>query len=241
MYEIDSLLGLLQLTSEGAWSSALFRIIRNCGFEQMVYGVIPNKRQPLENAFLQSNYAPDWRQIYDSKKLHYVDPTVTHCLKSNLPLIWEPSIFKTRAEKEFYEEARSYGLRSGITYPIHGSNAEFGVMSFVRDSKSDRDFMRDLHELLPCLALIRDFAFESSLKFIQPLQIEQKTVRLTNRELECLQWAMAGKSSWEISRILNRSEATINFHIANIKQKFDVGSRQQAVIKAIRLGLLHLD
>ena len=52
---------------------------------------------------------------------------------------------------------------------------------------------------------------------------------------------MAGKSSWEISRILNRSEATINFHIANIKQKFEVGSRQQAIIKAIRLGLLRLD
>ena len=240
MYEIDDLFGLLQSTDESEWSSALFRIARNCGFEQTVYGMVPDKRLPLENAFLHSNYAPHWRQIYDSEKLHYVDPTVAHCLKSTLPLIWEPSIFKSAAERQFYEEACGYGLRSGITYPIHGPEGEFGVISFVRDLNSGKEFMRDLRQTLPDLALIRDFVFESSLKFIPARASAQREVRLTNRELECLQWAMAGKSSWEISRILNRSEATINFHIANIKQKFEVGSRQQAIIKAIRLGLLRI-
>ena len=241
MFEIDDLFGLLQSTDESEWSNALFRIAYNCGFEQTVYGVIPDKRQPLENAFLRSNYAPNWRQIYDSEKLHYVDPTVAHCLKSTVPLVWEPGIFKSPVEQQFYEEACSYGLRSGITYPIHGPDNQFGVISFVRDSNSGKDFMSDLRHVMASLALIRDFVFESSLKFIPSRTRSLREVRLTNRELECLQWAMAGKSSWEISRILNRSEATINFHIANIKQKFEVGSRQQAIIKAIRLGLLRLD
>ena len=241
MCEIDDLFGLLQSTDENEWSSALFRLAKSCGFEQMVYGAVPNKKQPLENAFLRSNYAPDWRQIYDTGKLHYVDPTVAHCLKSTLPLLWEPGIFKTPEEKQFYEEACAYGLRSGITYPIHGANGEFGVISFVCDVSSNKNLMRDLKRSLPDLALARDFVFESSLQFMQPLIVNREEVHLTNRELECLKWAMAGKSSWEISRILNRSEATINFHIANIKQKFEVGSRQQAIIKAIRLGLLRLD
>jgi LuxR family quorum-sensing transcriptional regulator LasR len=62
--------------------------------------------------------------------------------------------------------------------------------------------------------------------------------KLTRRELEVLKWVMAGKSSWEISRITNCSEATVNFHMANVRQKFNVNTRQQAVVKAISLGMI---
>lgn len=62
--------------------------------------------------------------------------------------------------------------------------------------------------------------------------------RLTARELECLQWSAIGKSSWEISSILNISESAINFHMANIRSKFNVSSRRQAVAQAIRFGLI---
>jgi diguanylate cyclase (GGDEF)-like protein len=62
--------------------------------------------------------------------------------------------------------------------------------------------------------------------------------RLTARELECLQWSAIGKSSWEISTILCISESAVNFHMANIRSKFDVSSRRQAVVQAIRFGLI---
>lgn len=62
--------------------------------------------------------------------------------------------------------------------------------------------------------------------------------RLTARELECLQWSAIGKSSWEISTILSISESAVNFHMANIRSKFDVSSRRQAVVQAIRFGLI---
>jgi diguanylate cyclase (GGDEF)-like protein len=63
-------------------------------------------------------------------------------------------------------------------------------------------------------------------------------IHLTPRELECLQWSAAGKSSWEIATILGVSESAVNFHMANIRGKFDVGSRRQAVVQAIRYGLI---
>ena len=65
------------------------------------------------------------------------------------------------------------------------------------------------------------------------------TAHLTRRELEVLKWVMAGKSSWEISRITDCAEATVNFHISNIRQKFNVSTRQQALVKAIALGILN--
>ncbi|HVW52726.1 MAG TPA: LuxR C-terminal-related transcriptional regulator [Trinickia sp.] len=37
--------------------------------------------------------------------------------------------------------------------------------------------------------------------------------RLTPRELECLKWIAAGKSSWEISHIIGISEHGVLYHI----------------------------
>jgi LuxR family quorum-sensing transcriptional regulator LasR len=238
MHGIDDLVVLIEAPDENSWSNALFDIAKQNGFSQTVYGVVPDKKQPLENAFLRSNYSPAWRQIYDSAKLHYIDPTVTHCLKSTTPLIWAPDTFQSGIQKQFYEEACGYGLRSGVTYPIHGPNNEFGVISFVSDASAGKAADRDLSHALAELALVRDFVFESSIRFVKRAQQPNDGIYLTKRELECLKWAMAGKSSWEISMILNRSEATINFHIANIKHKFQVSTRQQAIVKAIRIGLL---
>lgn len=63
-------------------------------------------------------------------------------------------------------------------------------------------------------------------------------VRLTRREIECLQWAALGKTSAEIAVILGKSEATINFHMSNVRSKFNVTSRRRAIAKAIGLGLI---
>ncbi len=66
------------------------------------------------------------------------------------------------------------------------------------------------------------------------------SVSLTKRELEVLKWLQDGKTSWEISVILQVSERTINFHAQNIKKKLDVSSRSAAVARALRLNLLEL-
>ncbi|MDZ3992831.1 helix-turn-helix transcriptional regulator [Pseudomonas sp. Teo4] len=63
-------------------------------------------------------------------------------------------------------------------------------------------------------------------------------IRLTPREHQVLLWCAYGKSSWEIGRILQCKESTVNFHVSNILRKFDVPTRVAAVIKAIRYGIL---
>jgi DNA-binding CsgD family transcriptional regulator len=58
------------------------------------------------------------------------------------------------------------------------------------------------------------------------------------RESEVLAWVAAGKSDWAIGQILNISNKTVNFHVENAKRKFGVGTRVQAVIAAMRIGIL---
>lgn len=64
---------------------------------------------------------------------------------------------------------------------------------------------------------------------------------LTNREIEVLNWLKQGKSSWDISVILNISERTANFHANNIVKKLNVSNRTHAVAIAYNLGIVQLD
>ncbi len=235
MLEQDQLCKLLDAQSESQWATALLTLAGQLGFERMLFGVVPHKAQPLESAFLISNYPTEWRAVYHSQHMHNVDPTVSHCLQSALPIIWGPAVFLGVQPQQFYEQACSFGLRSGVTLPVHGRSGEFGMLSFVTDASPRGD---SRPETLADLTLLRDYALESSRKFTLAQTPAANSVKLTARELECLKWVAAGKSSWEVSRILGRSEATVNFHMTNIMRKFDVSTRQQAVVKSIAAGMV---
>lgn len=64
------------------------------------------------------------------------------------------------------------------------------------------------------------------------------SVKLTLRERDCLKWVSSGKTSWEIACILQISERTVIFHLANAARKLNTSTRPQTVAKALRLGLL---
>lgn len=64
---------------------------------------------------------------------------------------------------------------------------------------------------------------------------------LTPRELEVLRLAARGLSNKEIAARLTISTRTAQVHLANIFQKLEVGSRTEAVLLALRRGLVSLE
>ena len=238
MIETAQLVKLLASKDSDSWRHSMLDLASKLGFEQVMYAVVHSRHAQYENAFVQTNYAPEWRERYDAERFAYVDPTVGHCLTSTLPIIWEPDTFGTAGGRALYEEACGFGMRTGVTLPIHGPNGEVGLLSLASDASPGAEFTREITNRMGSLTLVRDYAFAASMAFAHPSGGDP-VPRLTRRELEILQWVMAGKSSWEISMITRCSEATVNFHLANVRQKFNVNTRQQAVVKAIALGLLN--
>jgi DNA-binding CsgD family transcriptional regulator len=53
--------------------------------------------------------------------------------------------------------------------------------------------------------------------------------QLTPKEEEVIGWVAKGKTNWEISRILDRSEATVRTHVQHIMAKLQTTSRTQTV------------
>lgn len=237
MPALHELHALLESSQPDTWAANLFSLAKRFGFDRVLIGMVKNQTTPFEDAFLRSNYPDEWRAIYVKSRLHSVDPVVLHSLKSTLPIAWMGRTFSNKAHREFYKQAAGFGLRCGITYPMHGAGGEFGMISFV-SSNADHDIFRGDSQSLARLAFIRDYAQESALRFSGDNAAAPQATHLTPRELECVQWIAAGKSSWEISVILKCSEATINFHVLNLMRKFRVYTRQQAVVRAIRERLI---
>lgn len=223
--------------SEHDWCKMLFAAGANLGFEHTLFALLPRQNSIFEEAFLRSNYADYWRDIYDRGRMAYIDPTVAHCLGHNAPLIWSPSIFLTTEQKQMYEEACGFGLRSGVSIPIHCPNGELGILSLATARPPCKSLWKDFSYHLAEMSLFRDIASDTGRAFASR-QRNDAAPELTKREMECLKWMSIGKSSWEISQILQCSEPTVNFHIANVRRKFRVNSRQAAAVKAARLGLL---
>ena len=237
---IEPMSSLWRAADENAWFRALCQLGRRCGFDQTLFAVIPRPGMRLTDAYLRSNYASCWRQTYDERAFVRIDPTVLHCLRQNAPLIWSASLFMGETQREMYEEARRYGLSTGISLPIHGPRQEVGMLSFVSGDQSRRELNHQVKRHLPMLTLLRDVAFDTGQRF---LAVHTNTLipKLTPREHECLKWTAQGKSTWEIAKIFGCSEATVNFHMANIRTKFGVSSRSAAAVKATRMGLIDPD
>jgi DNA-binding CsgD family transcriptional regulator len=84
--------------------------------------------------------------------------------------------------------------------------------------------------LMKCLAAINDYFRRSEPSRKRPL--------LSQREIECLRWAAAGKSSEETAIILALSGSTINTYLKSAMRKLNACNKVQAVAQAYKQKVL---
>lgn len=199
----------------------------------------------FESAVILSNYNEAWRKNYDASQYGLIDPMVLKSFSQVLPIIWSEAEYKTVMQKEFYEEAASFGYKSGVTIPLHGPRGEVGTLSFsMNETEAFESSRKHIHETLAELVLIRDLSLGSFLPLLdrarQQKELQSEQYILSDRAVEILTWCALGKTSWEISKICGCSEANINFHLNKARRLLGVHSRKAATIKAYSLGLISL-
>jgi DNA-binding NarL/FixJ family response regulator len=75
----------------------------------------------------------------------------------------------------------------------------------------------------------------------QMIQASGSLDHLTTRETEVLRCLALGRSNKEIAGILGVGEETIKTHVANVLAKLHVENRAQAIVQALKRGLIALD
>jgi DNA-binding CsgD family transcriptional regulator len=139
--------------------------------------------------------------------------------------------------RQFMGEARDFGLNSGVSFPLHTAQGDSAMLTFASDQSPGREKGR-IQRVLPVGQLFTAYLHEAVRRIFDSEDIALSQVGLTVREKECLLWATEGKTAWETSQILNISERTVTFHLQNVQGKLGVNNRQQAVARAVALGII---
>ncbi|WP_424196559.1 LuxR family transcriptional regulator [Ampullimonas aquatilis] len=208
------------------------------GFDTFIYALrIPTQFSESRIVVIKG-YPDAWLDRYWEKQYASSDPVVAHCSQQIMPIIWNNlKLAKYSASAQVMHEAGDFGMKDGISMPIHSPHGELGILSFAVNRKGKPAKEITLHAY-PYVQLMAGYVHEA-VQHVFQLPNPTNRAPLTLRESECLRWAADGKTTWEMARLLSLSEATINFHLNNAMIKLDVSNRQHAIAKAILQGLIN--
>jgi DNA-binding CsgD family transcriptional regulator len=235
---LDTLEALLACTTPEELRRAVSEYVKRLGFDSWVYVAKPNWQDTPP--FFLSTYPAAWAAPYLEKSWIGVDPVVAHCRNHATPLTWNAARRRelNRRCPSFFHDPSDFGLKAGISVPVHGLGCQWGLLSVAEaDDKDDPNDRRLTLQQVAGIQLLATFTHEAGHVFATAA-LSPTEVRLTARELECLRWAAEGKTGWEIGRLLSISERTVVFHVENAARKLGVYGRRQAVARAIALHLL---
>ena len=119
---------------------------------------------------------------------------------------------------------------SGIAFPVHADRGQCGLVVFLGSEIALRqDALYEIHA--------RCFSLFAAVARIRPGDAGHMRA-ISKRELECLKLTANGNTSEEIARLLKLSVHTANQYLTQSTQKLNAVNRNQAVAKALRLGLI---
>lgn len=238
MIDLDLLESLLSCESIEELHANTARIAKLLGFEHFIYGVNVNVSLTRPYQFFLSGYPKEWWKHYTDSDYKKIDPIVRHAAEKVIPVIWGKQLCSSPAATKFMGEAKEFGLVNGASFPVHGQRGEFSALNLAT-SRNSRETKRDLVAAMGKAQLLACYVHEAVQRIVLskgPLPVQK--IKLTEREKECLLWAADGKTSWEISQIINISEHTVVFHLRNVVSKMGVTNRRQAVARALSMGLM---
>lgn len=182
------------------------------------------------------SFPDEWMREYTSRSYFRVDAILKENYSSYEVQFWPVGRKRLQRLKEITSLGLDFGLKECCTHGSRPTASEKNGSMFCFASNSIRQSNRT----------------ETILKYLVPhLHVALATVSggappdeilpaISTREKEVLAWLEKGKSSWDISVILDISERTVNFHVYNIMRKLGATNRPQAVAVAARLGLISI-
>lgn len=241
LVDLDTLVRIATADSVEALTRAVDAVARELGFEHWIYGALVAVTPTRSEQFVLSGYPDGWRNHYLEAGYTFRDPTVNYSRTHVVPTLWD-ELAQSPAERanpdpvgqRIVDEAREFGLAKGLSVPLHGLGCQFGMMSYAASDPN-----HPITESTVCAEamLLATYVHQAASNLM--FGSRMRDIRaLSARERECLKWAAEGKSGWDIAHLLSISERTVVFHLRNACSKLGVATRQQAVAKAMVLGLL---
>ena len=235
-----------QLQDEGAEIAALetqFDIVRymrrKCEEYSLKYFVVftlPGfEAEKLSAYSIVSNWPQEVLAKYDALRMVRHSAGIRKLRLTTVPFSYDMRewIGESSEQADFSELLTlltTHGMLVGHFFPVHDALGNRGAVVWGGDSAALGRDERLMLQMISVHLFNRLAEIGSAWKSGQ--------VVLTDREIQCLSWTAAGKTSLEIAEILGLSEHTVNHYLNQVTRKLEAVNRTQAVLKAIRRGLI---
>ncbi len=183
------------------------------------------------------NTPPAYLQSFQDRASWRRDPVMQHCKRQSVPIIWSQETYVQEGLGEAWEEQARFGYRNGIALALHMPEGRHFFLGVDRDRPVPLD-AAELTRVVAALQLFAVHAQDAALRLLLPVAGTPGAPALTPRELETLRWTMEGKTAWEVGNVLGITERTAALHVNNATHKLGCVNKHQAVLKALRLGLI---
>lgn len=228
---------VLQAGSREDFRSEVVRFAKRLGFETVSAMSVVDQGIGRSDFVLIDNAPEGYAEAFNDMPSGRRDPVMQHCRQYSVPIVWDQHTYTQRGVGELWEEQARFGLRTGIALALHLPNGRHFAMGVERDQPLPAN-REELTRIVADLQLFAVHAQDAAMRVLTPLDAGTERPALTPRELEVLHWTMEGKTAWEVGAILGISERTAVLHVNNAMHKLGCTSKHQAVLKALRLGLI---
>lgn len=221
--------------STGSWGRELFSLGRAYGFRHCLLARFPKADSPEFSANLIVCTWPDELRLgYEAAEVYAGSQLVARIKQTILPIYSEDNLFLGTAGSEARQPVaplfQNFDLGASLAYSLYDRNQTQYVLVFSgRATEPERQQIASLQ--LSAMELL-DAGVEALVPRLGPKE------KLSAREIECLRWSAAGKSSDEIAIILDISSHTVVSYLKSAMRKLEAVNRMQAVARACRYRLL---
>ena len=177
-------------------------------------------------------------QHYAAQAFFRVDPAIRHCVVGATPMLTgidTPARLDGPAGR-LWEDALSAGFGGGMVIPLRLPGSALGGFSLVTGMVGQE--FRAWHNSRGRWAALAAHAIDQRVLTLAAPQTERP--RLSPRERECLTWLAAGLRHDRIAEKLGITRPTVELHLAHARRKLAASTREQALARAVTLGLLQL-
>lgn len=172
---------------------------------------------------------------YLEERLYRDNPVLAAARARLEPVYWEEALAAmtlTEREKAFVDRFRAADLGHGVGIPVYGPNG--------REGHCGLGFAKGVRRIRPqALSSYQWVCQLGHLRYCAAVLPGLPDPKLSDREVEVLNWVAAGKSSGLIAQILGISTHTVDAHMRRICLKLGVSDRISAAVRGVGTGLIH--
>lgn len=228
---------VLRSRSRDEFQAELVAFTRRLGFETMSATLVIDHMLGEAEFITIDNTPQAYKDAFHSTTNGRRDPVMQHCKRQSVPIIWDQSTYVQNGLGEKWEEQARFGMSNGVCLALHMPEGRHFVLGVERDRPVPED-AGELTRIVADLQLFAVHAQDAAARILTPVSADPALPSLTPREIETLRWTMKGKTAWEVANMLGISERTASLHVNNATHKLGCVNKHQAVLKALRIGLL---